>query len=515
MQSISNLEQLVFMSAQPPPGGRVSGARLAVILGKWRRSGPHHGAVDLAAAIELQVHDGRLSPGTRLPSERELTEALGVSRTLVGSAWERLRSAGLIASRRGSGSWITVPDKALVEPVSGGVDGLIDFARASPPAIPGLISAVDAARNRLVDALAGTGYSEHGLRFLRERIAERYTERGLPTTAEQVLVTNGAHNAFVLALRLLVGPGDRVLVEQPSYPNALAAIQAAHALPVPVALDGGRDISGRDICGRDICSWDIDAIEAALRQAAPRLAYLIVDFQNPTGLRMGAEDRARLGAALVRSRTPVVVDETLAELDLEGDPEAGPPPLAAFTRDGASRNWAISIGSASKTYWGGLRIGWIRASEDMIARLVAARAALDLGSPVLDQLVVGELMDAPRDVLRARRAEIAGLRDTLVSALHEYCPQWTFSVPPGGLSLWCGLPGPIGTRLAMAGLNHGVQIVPGSRFGLHGGFERWLRLPYALPAERLVDAVRRLSMAAVSVREAGSGSRADWDVPVT
>lgn len=488
------------MSTPSPLGGRVSGSRLATILGVWRRSGPHHGSADLAAAIELQIHHGRLSPGTRLPAERELTEALGVSRTLVGSALERLRSAGLVASRRGSGSWITVPTRSAGGLVVEEAEGLVDFARASPSAVPGLIAAVDAARDRLVEALSGCGYSEHGVPALRERIAERYTARGLPTSPAQVLITNGAHHAFVLALRMLAGPGDRVLVEQPSYPNGLTAIRAAHAIPVPVAMNGG---------------WDLDGIEAALRQAAPRLAYLIVDFQNPTGLRMGAEERARLGAAMVRARTPVVVDETLVELDLEGDPLDGPPPLAAFTGDGGSGNWAISVGSAAKTYWGGLRIGWIRASEDLLARLVAARTALDLGSPVLEQLVVAELMSAPADLMRTRRAEIAGLRDALLGALHEYCPQWTFDVPSGGLSIWCELPAPVGTRLAAAAVNHGLLIAPGSRFSVHGGFERWLRLPYALPPDRIVDAVRRLSMAAASVREIGSPAALGGDVQVT
>jgi DNA-binding transcriptional MocR family regulator len=129
--------------------------------------------------------------------------------------------------------------------------------------------------------------------------------------------------------------------EQPTYPNALEAIRAAHAITVPVALDatGGH-------------GWDIAGIEAALSQAAPRLAYLIVDFQNPTGLRLDADGRERLASALARARTPVVVDETMVELDLEGDPLHGPPPLAALAGD-----LAITVGSASKSYWGGLRIG--------------------------------------------------------------------------------------------------------------------------------------------------------------
>ncbi|MEU5257433.1 PLP-dependent aminotransferase family protein [Amycolatopsis sp. NPDC021455] len=478
-----------------PLGGRVSGPRLAVLLGSWRQGGSRQGAADLAAAIELQVLDGQLPLGTRLPAERELADALGASRTLIGAALDRLRENGFVASRRGAGSWITAPGRRRRDTaVPDGAD-LIDFAHASPPAPPGMIAAVDAARATLVDHLGQHGYQDRGLPVLREKIARRYTERGLPTTAAQIMVTNGAHHAFVLVLRMLTGPGDRVLVEQPTYPNALEAVRAAHAIPVPVALDpaGTR-------------GWDIAGIDAALRQASPRLAYLVVDFQNPTGLRLDAEGRERLGAVLARARTPVVVDETLVELDLEGDPLTGPPPLAAFAGD-----LAISVGSASKSHWGGLRLGWIRASEDLLGRLISARYAVDLGSPVFEQVVFSELLEADGwAALARRREELRGNRDALAAAVSRHLPDWTFTPPKGGLSLWCRIPEPVSSRLAVASASHGLQVTPGSRFGVHGGMERWIRLPFSLPPAKLDEAVRRLSAAAASVR----GTPASLDAPL-
>jgi DNA-binding transcriptional MocR family regulator len=470
------------------------------MLGSWRQGGDRRGAADLAAAIELQVLDGQLPLGTRLPAERELAQTLKVSRTLIGSALDRLRTDGLVASRQGAGSWITAPGGRRVTPHPPGRGELIDFARAAPPAVPGLMTAVDAARHALVERLGEHGYSDRGLAVLRERIAQRYTARGLPTRPGQVMITNGAHHAFVLALRMLAGPGDRVLVEQPTYPNALEAIRAAHAVAVPVAVDPAP--------GPGEAGWDIAGIEVALRQAAPRLAYLVVDFHNPTGLRLDAAGRARLGAALARARTPVVVDETLAELDLEGDPVDGPAPLAAFAGD-----WAITVGSSAKSHWGGLRIGWIRASEELLGRLASARFAVDLGSPLLEQLVLAELLAEPEAVLRRRREQSRVLRDTLVEALARYCPEWTYRLPGGGLALWCRLPEAMSTRLAVAAANHGVQLAPGSRFGVHGGLERWVRLPFSLPAQRLTEAVRRISAAAASVRGAEEVGRG-WDVPV-
>ncbi|MFI5583841.1 PLP-dependent aminotransferase family protein [Amycolatopsis sp. NPDC051758] len=469
------------MEAAVPLGGRISGPRLAVMLGSWRQ-GSRQGAADLAAAIELQVLDGQLPLGTRLPAERELADALGVSRTLIGAALDRLRENGFVASRRGAGSWIAAPGRRRRGPLAPAGGGSIDFTHASSPAIPGTAAAVDAARAGLADHLGDHGYQERGLLGLREKIARRYTERGLPTTPAQVMVTNGAHHAFVLVLRMLSGPGDRVLVEQPTYPNALEAIRAAHAIPVPVALDptGER-------------GWDIAGVDAALRQTSPRFAYLVVDFQNPTGLRLDAEGRERLGAVLARARTPVVVDETLVELDLEGDPLDGPPPLAAFAGD-----LAICVGSASKTHWGGLRLGWIRASEDLLGRLVSARYAVDLGSPVFEQLVLTELL-ADGTALVRRREELRGYRDALAGAVGRHLPDWTFTLPKGGLSLWCRMPEPVSSRLAVAAASHGVQVAPGSRFGVHGGLERWIRLPFSLPPDTMDEAVRRLSAAAVSV----------------
>jgi len=451
-------------------GGRISGPRLATLLGAWRR-GSRQGAADLAAAIELQVLDGQLPVGTRLPAERELADALGVSRTLIGAALDRLRDGGLVASRRGAGSWITPPGGATIDASVPERGDTIDMSRAATAAVPGMVGAVDTARRLLVDELGGTGYTGQGLPLLRQRIAERYTERGLPTSPAQVMITNGAHHAFVLALRMLTGPGDRVLVEQPTYPNSLEAVRAAHAIPVPVAMTEE--------------GWDFEGIEAVLRQAGPRLAYLIVDFQNPTGWRMDDEGRQRLGRMFTRARTAVVIDETLAELDLAN--AVAPTPLAS----------AILVGTSSKSHWGGLRIGWIRASEEILARLSSTRFGLDLGSPVFEQLVLAELLTQP---LHGRREEIRTQRDALVDAVRTYCPEWTFRVPDGGLSLWCKLPEPMSTRLAVAAASHGVQVAPGSRFGVNGGLERWIRLPFAHAPHRLTEAVRRLSVAAESVR---------------
>ncbi|MGM1061050.1 PLP-dependent aminotransferase family protein [Saccharothrix sp. Mg75] len=485
------------MGTEIPPGGRISGFRLARLLGEWRRRGARQGSADLAAAIRLLVLDGRLPAGTRLPAERELADALPVSRTMITAALDQLREEGLVASRRGAGSWISLPTGALGilpdTPLVG--HSMVDFARAAPPALPGVLAAFDSVRRRLPEHLADHGYYEHGHPDLRRAIAARYEARGLPTSPDQIVVTSGAQHALALVLRLLTGPGDRVLVEQPSYPNALDAIKSVSAIPVPVAMtDTG---------------WDLPGIAAALRQAAPRLAYLVVDFHNPTAHRLDAGGRAELADTARRARTPLVVDETVYELDLDGDPLDGPPPMAKFAED-----LVITLGSASKSHWGGLRIGWIRATPEVVHRLISTRTALDLGSAVVDQLVLAELLADPDPALRERRAELAERRDVLMAGLREHCPTWRFRRPAGGLSVWCELDAPVSTRIAVVAQNHGIRLAPGARFGAHGGLERWLRLPFVQPPDVLRDAAKRLGLVAASVTGVGVPVESDLAVPV-
>jgi DNA-binding transcriptional MocR family regulator len=461
------------------PGGRVSARRLAELLGAWRAPNGRRGATDLAGGVRLLAQEGRLPAGTRLPAERELAGALAVSRTLVTAAMDVLRIDGVIASRRGAGSWITAPDHVRAAEPADNV-GMIDLARASPEAVPAMADAVAAATHRLPVHLRTHGYQPHGLPELRDAIAARFRARGLATSADQIVVTTGAHHAFGLILRLGVHPGDRVLVEQPTYPNALDAIRASNAFAIGVAMteDG----------------WCLDGIEAALHQSAPTLAYFVPEFHNPTGHRLDDEGRARLGTLLRRTRTVAVADETLVELDLDGDPPAGPAPLAGFAPD-----QVITIGSASKSHWGGLRIGWVRAPLDMVDRIVGVRATMDLGAPVFEQLVLAELLADPEPILRERRAELARRRDLLLAELAIHCPHWIVRRPAGGLVTWCELDEPVATRLAVAAEAQGLRLVPGSRFGVDGGWERWLRVPFTLPPATLADAVARLGRVARAV----------------
>jgi DNA-binding transcriptional MocR family regulator len=464
---------------------------LAALLGDgWRR--PGEAAHALADALRGLVVDGRLAARTRIPSERALSSELGVSRGSVSRAYDRLREDGFLVSARGAGSWLTLPAGTGAAPapvVPGGDDEprVVDLTIAALPAPdPALTDAVARASAVLPRHLAGHGYLAAGLPDLREAVAARLTTRGLATSPDAILVTAGAQHALHLLLGLLVAPGDRVLVDAPAYPRTLAAIRAARARAVAVPLGA--------------TGWDADAWAGTVRAAAPRLAVTVPDFHNPTGLTMRAAEREALALTCARAGTVLVADETCAELRLDGP--ALPPPLGAF--GGRAGSATITIGTLSKSAWGGLRIGWIRATPRIVRELAALRAHIDMAGPVLDQLVAVELLADWDAVLASRRVLLRARRDALLAALAEHAPQWSVRRPNGGISAWVRLPTPDATRLAAAAAADGIALTPGPAFSVDGTFEHHVRLPFTLAPDTLRDAVERLAEIAGRLGAAGA-----------
>jgi DNA-binding transcriptional MocR family regulator len=459
---------------------RIGGRALADLLPDVRSMpGPVYTA--LAHAVTTLVLDGRVATETRLPSERELAAALGLSRATVTAAYDALRGDGYLASRTGSGSYVTVPagsqpstSLARWASVSGSPQrgDVIDLSCAALPAPPGLIpQAVAAASERLGSYLLGDGYDPAGLPVLRDAVAARFTARGVPTRADQILITSGALHGLDLLLRLLIGPGDRVITELPTYPGALDAVRAngGRLVPVPMAREGG---------------WQVAQLQATMRQTAARLAFLIPDFHNPTGALVPESDRRDVLRVARQTGTTVIVDESFVEIGFGERTEQ-----ATAALDGS----VITLGSLSKSVWGGLRIGWVRASTDLVHRLAALRTSIDMSGPVLEQVVAAELIGRIGELAADRVAYLVPRRDALLAALARELPQWRTTVPQGGLSLWAELDAPLSTPLTLLAAQAGVVVVPGSRFGVDGTLERFLRLPFALPAERLDDAVRRIA----------------------
>ena len=320
------------------------------------------------------------------------------------------------------------------------------------------------------------GYDPVGVAPLRQAIAARYTARGVATRPEQILVTTGAQQAIHLVTTMLLSRGDPMLLESPTYPHAidLARMRGARIVPVGVPDEGWRDL---------------DLLTCAMRQSAARLVYVVPDFQNPTGHLMGDTARAALAAAARRYGTTLVVDESWSELAIDEVP--GVTPLAAFDTDGR----VITIGSASKLWWGGLRIGWIRTNAATVRRLAVLRASVDIASPLFEQLVVARLFEDIEEARAERARGLRAARDVLAAELAARMPDWSFTLPGGGGSLWVRLSGTSATALADAAACQGVRLAPGQWFGVDGTLEGRLRLPFTQPPQVLVEAVRRIAEA--------------------
>jgi DNA-binding transcriptional MocR family regulator len=262
-------------------------------------------------------------------------------------------------------------------------------------------------------------------------------------------------------------------------------------MPVPVERDG----------------VSADRLREIVTRTAARLIYLMPTFQNPTGALM-PERKRRAVARLARERgVPVVEDNTLADLPLGGDP---PPPLAAFDAEAP----ILTVGSLSKLFWGGLRVGWIRSSEAFLARIARRKIMADLGGSVLSQLAAVRLLARADEMREARRRELREKLEKLTRLLERHLTDWTWTPPAGGLSLWARLPRGNSDEFAQLALRHGVSIVPGSLASPEGGSSEHVRLPFVLDAESMEEGVRRLAQAWSAYGAAARRDRARVDVLV-
>ncbi|MER6129029.1 PLP-dependent aminotransferase family protein [Streptomyces sp. NPDC001795] len=457
-------------------------------LGAWRdRDGPLAGA--LAAAVREGVIDGRLPAGTRIPSERELSRALGISRGTVVAALSLLRGDGWLHTRHGSGSVVRLPAR-LTERTTpwsldrgGAAEADLDLTLAVTAAPhEAYLAALDRAVGRSASLLVDSGVATEGLPRLRELLADRYTGTGLPTRPEQILVTSGALAAFTLLLdHLHTDRGAAVAVESPTYPGVLSVLRRRRArlLPIPVTADG----------------WDIEHLADALRRGRPKLVYAIPDFHNPTGAHMADPVRRQVAELARRHTVTVVVDETMRDLDLR---------TPAGTERHLSGPGVIQIGSASKILWSGLRVGWIRTSAHLVSELRRNPLQAQLSPPPLEQVIAAELLGDGLDaVLADRRQRLRSQRDHLARLLIG--TGWTYVVPAGGLSLWLHLgPATTATDLAACAARRGLALTPGPLFAAdRATLAHHLRLPFTATPEVLARAVDLLGQCRVPVHKDG------------
>jgi DNA-binding transcriptional MocR family regulator len=459
-------------------GSAIGAVALADLLGRWPAAdGPLYRL--LGSRIARLADTGELPAGLRLPAERDLAAALSVSRNTVAAAYQLLRDEGMAESRQGAGTRI-VPHRttpAAVHRANGFFAGMLedsvveaDLTLAAVDCAPQVAEALadpgsvlDLAARRAVTAT--NGYFPAGLPALRAAIARHLTGRlSLPARPEEILVTTGGQQAIDLLIRCEVLPGQPVAVEDPTFPGVLDALHRAGSrvigIPAGTGLDPGR-------------------LEHVLRTHNPAMVYLIPSHHNPTGLVMPAGHRRQVARLAAEHPGTLFVDDvTLAELPLHDAP-----PLPAVTSLAPGQPNVVSIGSLSKLYWGGLRTGWIKAGTGLIARVAAAKATADLGSPAFQQAVTAALLDEHHDDIVKWRGEWLRVRhDALAAALRAHLPGWTWPGPDGGLSLWVRLPDRAdGGAFAQAALRHGVAVVPGHLLSASGQASEHLRLAFTQP----------------------------------
>jgi DNA-binding transcriptional MocR family regulator len=459
------------------------------LLGQW-----HHGEgplyARLAKAIRMGIGDGTIPVGPRLPAERVLADALAVSRTTVATAYKLLEEEGWLERRRGSGTrvklrsdlrdaeapMVPLSQGAAIETLLGELEGTIDLTVAGflgTEALPAdmLAISVEEADNTL---LGHVGYVPSGLPELRERVAAWLTDQGLPTASPQILITSGAQQAIGLVAALVLQPGDAVVLENPTYFGAIDVFRSRGARLVQVPLDRN--------------GVNVEALADAVATCAPQIIYTTPTCNNPTGSVLSPERRRSLAKLLGDFDGYLIEDHTLAPLLYEDET---PSPIASL----ADSENVVVIGSMSKLFWGGLRVGWVRGPETLITRLARLKVMADLGSSLPSQLIASRLLPKAAEVQARRREQLRERWRIITYLAAELLPSWELWPPVGGLFAWAKLPEGDANRLAQIANRHGVRIMPGSILSVDGSHADHVRLSLTPDEETLALGLHRLAEA--------------------
>ncbi|AQQ34415.1 PLP-dependent aminotransferase family protein [Burkholderia cenocepacia] len=454
--------------------------------------------------LRARIASRALMPGARVPSIRMMADALGVSKSTVVDAYERLASEGVLVARRGSGFYVSghAPPLALAE-LGPRLDRELDplwLSRQSLEAAPtsvkpgcgwlpsswlpdeSLRRALRAVSRDEADAL--TDYATPlGLPALRQQLAWRLAQHGVHAEPAQIMLTDGGTHALDLVCRLLLEPGDTVVLDDPCYFNFQALLRAhrARIVSVPFTPNGP----------------DLVRFEQVLAEHRPRLYITNAALHNPTGATLAPPVAHRLLTLAAEHGLQIVEDDIFA--DFESTPA---PRLAAF--DGLSR--VVSIGSFSKTLSAAIRCGYVAARPEWIDALVDLKLATSfgnaqIGANVVHRLLIDGTYRRHLDSLRARLADAMG--ETIRRLARAGLAIWT--EPRGGLFVWAELPdGLDAARVARHALDHDVVLAPGNVFSASRSATSYLRFNVSrCKGPAVFDALAR-AMEATRVVERGN-----------
>ncbi len=313
---------------------------------------------------------------------------------------------------------------------------------------------------------------------LRTAVAARLTARGLPTDADDLVITTGSQQALTLLATALLEPGSVVLVEDPCYLAALQTFGFAGARVVPVPTDDDGIVP--------------EALDEIAAREKPTLLYVIPTFQNPTGRTLPAARRAAVAEAAARHGFWIAEDDPYGELRFEG----APVPYLAAQPAGADRT--ALLGSFSKVMAPGLRLGYLRAPAALRRACVIAKQAADLHTSTVDQAAVARyLRDSDLDAhVAGMRTAYRARRDALLAGLPAALPEGSrWNRPEGGMFVWATLPdGHDATALLATAVGHQVAYVPGAPFFSGTPDAASLRLSFTTHApDEIAEGLRRLA----------------------
>ncbi|HNB50609.1 MAG TPA: PLP-dependent aminotransferase family protein [Anaerolineales bacterium] len=306
---------------------------------------------------------------------------------------------------------------------------------------------------------------------LREMIARHTSRYGMQITPNNVLLTSGSQQALDLLGKIFINPGDRILVESPTYLGALQAWNAYGAEYVPVPIDEFGMIP--------------EALEEALR-VGPKFIYALPNFQNPSGVTLSLERRHRLLQLAEEHGVPIIEDDPYGQLRYEGEHK---PALVVLdgqlhaSQDGQYRGNIIYLSTFSKILAPGIRLAWVIAPSQVIDKLVQAKQGADLHTSTFNQMVAYEVSRGGflDQHIRTIREVYGARRDVMLQALDQYCPpQVLWTRPEGGLFLWATFPDWMdATDVFNEALKRKVAFVPGESFFPHGEIKNCARLNFS------------------------------------
>jgi DNA-binding transcriptional MocR family regulator len=446
---------------------------------------------EVAATLRGRITHGELRPGMRLPSERTLAARLSVSRVTVVRALTRLRLEGLVVTRHGSGTFVAATDRLVdtiaarsPHPGPAGADAVdLRWATTAGPAdlLQTVQTAIHAALPAALHSDGTNGTTGESQSTLTELLAHYLTRTGLPTRPDQLTLTSGAMTGLSLVLDV-AAPRGITVTETPTYPGALRILSQRK-----------RRVRGWP-AGPD--AWDPGYLAHLVRQAPPGVLYVQPDGHNPTGATMPPTIRETLARTTTAAGWLTVTDETMRPLHLAQATTASEATTASKDTTAslvAADHHVIVVSSLSKTVWGGLHLGWIRAPAATTRHLRNAADATGAGPSALDQITVAHLLPE-LDAIIGRRARL--LTENLQHLEHRLCglghPDLRWHTPAAGVTVWLDLHPRSSHEVVRDCARQGVLLEPASTFAVDGHDDRHLRIPFTAPPatlDRVADAL--------------------------